>query len=79
MQLDIIAPGKTLFSGQAKAVQLPGKDGRFGILENHAPLISALQQGEVKVTDNQGKDEQLAISGGVVEVLKNKVIVLAEE
>jgi len=78
MQLDIISPDKNLYSGEVKAIKLPGIGGSFGILDNHAPLISALKKGQIKITDNDGKEELFDVNGGVIEVLKNKVIVLAE-
>ena len=77
MKLEIISPDKKLFEGEVKSVSLPGSDGSLGILNNHAPMISALKAGNVKVTDNHGV-QNFPINGGVVEVLKNKVIVLAE-
>lgn len=78
MQLEIISPDQNIFSGEAKAVQCPGIDGSFGILDNHAPLISALKKGQLKVTDSSNNVEHYDINGGVVEVLSNKVIILAE-
>ncbi|MBP6977036.1 MAG: ATP synthase F1 subunit epsilon [Lentimicrobiaceae bacterium] len=78
MKVEIITPDKTIFSGEAILVQLPGIDGSFEVLKNHAPLITILKTGEIKI---QGKDEKIqmfTINGGVVEVLKNKVLVLAE-
>lgn len=78
MQLEIIAPDKNIFSGEAKAVKLPGIGGSFGILDNHAPLISALKKGQIKVTTDGGNEELFDVNGGVVEVMKNKVIILAE-
>ncbi len=78
MQLEIITPDQNIFSGEVKAVQLPGMDGSFGILDHHAPLISALKKGAVKVTGTDNKTTHFDINGGVIEVLKNKVIVLAE-
>jgi len=77
MFLEIISPDKKLFEGEIKSVSLPGSDGSLGILNNHAPMISALKAGKVKITDNTGT-QTFTIKGGVVEVLKNKVIVLAE-
>lgn len=50
MQLDIITPEKTLYSGEVKSVNLPGKDGYFGVLNHHSPLISALKSGVIEVT-----------------------------
>ena len=78
MTLDIITPDKSLFKGEAQAVTVPGIDGSLGILERHAPLISALKTGKVKVTDSAGKETVFEIDGGVAEVKDNKVIILAE-
>ena len=95
MQLEIITPEKEIFKGEAEAVQFPGLDGSFQVLNGHAPIISALSSGDVKVNlsavyntevENEaikvdGSDKKVirvAIKGGVVELLNNKVIVLAE-
>ncbi|HEY6160281.1 MAG TPA: F0F1 ATP synthase subunit epsilon, partial [Bacteroidia bacterium] len=59
-------------------VTLPGADGKFGVLNNHAPLIASLKKGTVKVTDDSKNEQKFDIKGGVVEVLKNKMVVLAE-
>ena len=77
MHLEIITPETKLFSGEVEAIKLPGTDGSFGILDNHAPLIASLKKGTVKVTDTKKQVENFEINGGVVEVLKNKVVVLA--
>ena len=78
MNLEIVTPDKELYSGEASLVQLPGIDGLFEILNNHAPLISALKKGQVKVVDGQNETKFFEVHGGVVEVLDNKVLVLAE-
>lgn len=78
MLLEIITPDKKLYSGEVKSVKLPGSAGSFGVLKNHAPLISSLKKGNVKVVDEQKQNFSFPIKGGVVEVLKNKIIVLAE-
>ena len=78
MHLEIITPDKKLFEDEVKSVILPGIDGSFGILNQHAPLISALKKGVVKVTDNASARHNFQINGGVVEVLHNRVVVLAE-
>lgn len=78
MLLEIITPEKKLYSGEVKSVQLPGSAGSFGVLKNHAPLISSLKKGNVKVVDEQKQTHSFPIKGGVVEVLKNKIVVLAE-
>ncbi len=78
MFLEIITPDKKLFSGEVKSVKVPGAGGSFGILKNHAPIISSLKKGTIKVTDDNRQTHNFEVKGGVVEVLKNKVIVLAE-
>ncbi|MFN6037665.1 MAG: ATP synthase F1 subunit epsilon [Bacteroidota bacterium] len=78
MNLEIIKPDKKLFEGEAKSIVVPDANGRLGILNRHAPLISSLKKGKVKVTDNSGKVHFFEINGGVVEVLNNNVIILAE-
>jgi F-type H+-transporting ATPase subunit epsilon len=78
MYLEIITPEKKVYSGEVEAIKLPGAEGSFGILKNHAPLIATLKQGTVKVTEASKKVENFVINGGVVEVLHNKVTVLAE-
>jgi F-type H+-transporting ATPase subunit epsilon len=77
MQLEIITPDKKVFEGEVAAATFPGADGIFQILNNHAPLVSLLKEG---VVEFKGKDQsqQVHITGGVVEVLKNKVILLAD-
>jgi F-type H+-transporting ATPase subunit epsilon len=78
MKLEIITPEKTLFTGEVNLVQLPGIDGSFEILNNHAPLISALKEGKIKIQHTDKKEEFFDVKGGVIEVLKNKVLILAE-
>lgn len=78
MKVQIITPDKTLFKGEAKLVQLPGLDGSFELLKNHAPLISALKKGSVKIKTEAEKEQFFEIRGGVIEVIKNKVLILAE-
>ncbi len=76
MHVDIITPDKNLFSGEADVVTLPGTDGSFQILKNHAPLISNLAKGVVVLKSKEGI-QQFEVEGGVVEVLKNKITILA--
>jgi F-type H+-transporting ATPase subunit epsilon len=77
MNLEIITPDKKVFAGEATAVTFPGTEGQFQVLNNHAPLVSTLGQGDV-VVEGAGARQVFRIDGGVVEVLKNKVLVLAE-
>ncbi|MFL5810231.1 MAG: ATP synthase F1 subunit epsilon [Flavisolibacter sp.] len=79
MTLEILTPEKKLFSGEVYGVQMPGISGSFEVLEKHAPLVSALKAGRVKVLrDKQNHTSSFDIQGGFVEVLNNKVTVLVE-
>ena len=78
MNLEIITPDDIIFTGEVSLVQFPGYDGSFEVLNNHAPLISVLKEGKIKVKDANNKEQFFEIKGGVVEVLKNKILVLAE-
>ncbi len=73
MNLQIITPDKTVFSGEVSLVTLPGINGSFQILKDHAPIVSTLGKGTL-AADKQ----EFTIDGGFVEVLNNKVLVLAE-
>ncbi|MFM1912928.1 MAG: hypothetical protein RIR51_766 [Bacteroidota bacterium] len=73
MNVEIITPDRNVFSGEAKVVTLPGTDGSFQILNEHTPLVGSLVSGKMEV-DSQS----YMIEGGVVEVLKNKVLILLE-
>ncbi|TXK45898.1 ATP synthase F1 subunit epsilon [Pontibacter qinzhouensis] len=77
MYLEIITPDKKVFAGEVDAAQFPGTKGSFEVLDMHAPLISTLEKGRVRITTKQGQ-EFFTVEGGVVEVLNNKIIVLAE-
>ena len=77
MFLEIITPEKKIFSGEVTSVKVPGAIGQFQILKNHAPIISTLVKGQVVVKSASG-NESFEVTGGVVEVLKNKIVVLAE-
>ena len=80
MKVEIITPDSTIFSGDnIQLVQLPGIDGSFEVMNNHAPLISVLRSGTIKVLIKEDKTPQFfEIKGGVIEVLNNKVLILAE-
>ena len=77
MNLEILTPEKKIFEGEVVSATFPGADGSFQVLNNHAPLIGLLKEGtvEYKSKDTTGK---VVITGGVVEVLKNQVILLAD-
>jgi len=79
MNLEILTPEKKLYSGEVYGVQMPGISGSFEVLDKHAPLVSALRAGRVKVLrDKQNHFAYFDIQGGFVEVLNNKVTVLVE-
>jgi F-type H+-transporting ATPase subunit epsilon len=91
MRLEIVSPEATLFSGDVTSVTLPGIMGEFELLNNHAPVISLLKEGNVKINGNITLEEDveqlfkksdqgfwLAITSGTLEVKDNKVIVLAD-
>ena len=78
MNLEIVTPDNKVFEGEITSVSLPGIDGSFQILNNHAPIVSALGTGKLTVVDTENHTQEYTISGGVVEMNNNKVIVLAE-
>ncbi|MBA4407926.1 MAG: ATP synthase F1 subunit epsilon [Bacteroidota bacterium] len=78
MLLEIITPDKKVYSGKVKLVQLPGSKGTFEILNNHAPIISTLNKGKIKVVEDSGAELFFEVDGGVVENVDNKIIILAE-
>ncbi len=85
MNLEILTPERKLYSGEVYGVQMPGISGSFEVLEKHAPLVSALKAGRLKVlkdkpTGSSGQNHfaYFDIQGGFVEVLNNKVTVLVE-
>lgn len=80
MQLEILTPEKKLYSGEIYGIQLPGISGSFEVLEKHAPMVSALGKGSIKVLlDKSGNNNtRFDISGGFIEVLDNRVSVLVE-
>ncbi len=92
MYLEIISPEATLFSGEVESLTLPGTNGSFQLLENHAPIVSTLQAGTVKIKGNItiaesvqnqfesiSKEETLfTISSGTIEMRDNKIILLSD-
>lgn len=78
MHLEIVTPDEKIFEGEIKLVQLPGTEGSFEILNNHAPIISTLKTGKIKITDSNNTTQYFEIKSGVVEMQNNKIIILAE-
>jgi len=92
MYLEIVSPEATLFAGEVTSVTVPGVNGKFQMLTDHAPIVSLLQAGDVKVEgditideayqDKFSKDDTgkivLAITSGTIEMKDNRIIVLAD-
>jgi len=91
MYLEIVSPEATLFSGEVTSVAVPGVSGEFEMLNNHAPVVSLLKEGNVKINGNITLEEEveakfnktdkgfwLPINSGTIEMKDNKVIVLAD-
>ena len=91
MLLEIVTPEATLFSGEVEAIAVPGVNGEFEMLKDHAPIVSILKEGHVKIFGDITLEEDvqdkftkgdrgtwLAINSGTIEMKENKVIVLAD-
>ena len=78
MFLEIVTPDKKIFSGETKLAQLPGSNGSFEIMNNHAPIISTLNKGKIRLISVEDKEFSFDIEGGVIESAENKIIILAE-
>ena len=78
MQLDILTPEHKIYSGKVYGIQLPGIEGMFEILENHAPMIASLGKGKMKIIKDKNTNEMYDIVSGFVEVVNNKTTVLLE-
>jgi F-type H+-transporting ATPase subunit epsilon len=77
LQLEIVTPEKLAFQDEVDTVVLPGSEGELGVLPHHAPLISTLGAGELRLRKG-GQEESFAIMGGFLQVLPDKVVVMAE-
>jgi len=78
MNVDIVTPQKTIFSGQAVSVSVPGGQSPFQILYNHAPIVSTLEKGVVKIVDAANKTTLFTTTDGFIEVRKNNISILVE-
>ena len=78
MIVEILTLESILLSAEAKSVVVPGSNGRFEMLNNHAPIISTLQEGTIKVIDNNDDEKLIEIAGGSVEMSNNKITILAD-
>jgi F-type H+-transporting ATPase subunit epsilon len=79
MNLEILTPEHKVFSGNVYGIQLPGTEGSFEILENHAPMIASLGKGRMKILKDKNSTESYEISSGFVEILNNHASVLIED
>lgn len=78
LQLKIVSPEKMLFQGTVLSVKLPGTEGEFSILPDHAALISSLQKGEISYETETDSHQKVAIEGGFVEVNRNVITICVE-
>jgi F-type H+-transporting ATPase subunit epsilon len=78
LHLEIVTPRRIVFKGEVTSFSAPGTIGGFQVLYNHAPLLSSLLIGEVKIKEANGSESRYAVSGGFVEVRENQILLLAE-
>ena len=78
MKLEILTPEEKLFTGEVYSVQVPGSNGRFQMLNKHAPIVSSLKKGTVKIVDDKKKEFLIEVNTGIIEMKNNKIIILAE-
>ena len=78
MQITILTPESTLFEGSITSVKVPGINGQFEILKNHAPIVSALRDGNIRVIKDGGEKINISIAKGFIEVLNNKISLLVQ-
>ena len=77
MKLEILTPDKKVFEGEVRSVTVPGTMGSFEVLKDHAPIVSTLKDGKVIIRTGSA-EQTILIKGGVIEVLNNNIMVLAE-
>ncbi len=78
MKIKIISPETTLYEGEVKSVKLVGLNGKFEILNNHAPIVSALTQGDIIMMDMQDVEHVIGIKRGLLEMSDNNIQILAQ-
>jgi F-type H+-transporting ATPase subunit epsilon len=76
--VDIVSPTRQVFSGEAESVTLPGSVAPFQVLYNHAPILTELEIGDIKIVDAAGRETHIATTGGFAEVKENRMSILAE-
>ncbi|WP_019030159.1 F0F1 ATP synthase subunit epsilon [Colwellia piezophila] len=78
VHLNVVSAEESLFSGSIKSLQITGSEGELGIMPGHAPLLTSLKPGMALITKEDGTEEVIYLSGGMLEVQPNNVIVLAD-
>ena len=78
MNLTILTPEKEVFHGKVTSIQVPGTSGRFEVLNGHAPIVSSLSKGIIKITIENGKQNTYDIEKGFIEVISNEVALLVQ-
>jgi F-type H+-transporting ATPase subunit epsilon len=78
MKIEILTPDSKVYEGEIESIRVPGQKGSFQVLKDHAPIISTLDKGMVRIIDEAGKELIYEIDGGVIEVKANKIILLSE-
>jgi len=78
VKIEIITPDRKIYTGEIRSVRVPGRKGSFQVLKDHAPIISTLDAGTVIIADDQGTEVRFEITGGVIEVKRNRIILLAD-
>jgi len=78
MHISVLTPDKEIFDGKITSVKVPGVSGQFEVLNNHAPIVSALSEGQVRLIQENGEKISFGIEKGFIEVLKNKVALLVQ-
>lgn len=78
LYLEIITPDRKIYNGEIRFLHVPGTKGSFAVLRNHAPIISTLNAGRIRLIDMKKTEVTFQIEGGIIEVMNNKIIILAE-
>jgi F-type H+-transporting ATPase subunit epsilon len=78
MRIEIITPDKKIYEGEIKSVRVPGKKGSFQVLKDHAQIISTLENGPVIIVDQDDNQQIFEVTGGLIEVKANRIILLAD-
>lgn len=78
MNITVLTPDREVFKGSIRSIKVPGVDGEFEILNNHAPIVSSLAAGKVRILDSSNAKKEFTIAKGFVEVLNNEVALLVE-